>query len=280
MHQLTRAVVAMVAETASDKQVDIELALEARRPFVDGDQARMQQVLWNILRNAIKFTPAAGRIVVRSSNLDGEFILAFTDSGIGIAAEALPRIFSPFEQADSEVSRSYGGLGLGLAIARGLMAQHGGEIRASSDGRGSGSTFTISMPCDVSAEASEVALAATGAVPGGARKRVLLVEDNQDAAAVLAMCLEEYGYVVHHVSTCAEALDTARSAPFDAVLTDIGLPDGSGIDVGRALSPILRSFRCWPSAATAANRTARARPRRASPPTWSSPRTRRRSTPS
>lgn len=236
MHQLTQAVVAMVGETLQEKDIRLELALEARCPWVEADQARMQQVLWNIMRNAAKFTPQGGRIVVRTASGDGEFTLACTDSGIGIAAEALPRIFRPFEQADSEVARSYGGLGLGLAIAQGLMQQHGGGISASSDGRGMGSTFTISLPCAVGASQPASAPVVEQAPRDGGRKRVLLVEDNEDAAAALAMCLEEYGYVVHHVATCADALRTARSQAFDAVLTDLGLPDGSGIDVGRALS--------------------------------------------
>lgn len=235
MHQLTEAVVALVQETLQDKHIRLELRLEAACPYVDADQARMQQVLWNIMRNAGKFTPDGGRILVRTSSENAEFTLCCTDSGIGIAHEALERIFSPFEQADAEVARSYGGLGLGLAIAHGLMTQHGGRIRAGSDGQGSGSTFTITLPCTQApivpdAPPHEPARAAEDP------KRVLLVEDNEDAAVALAMCLEAYGYVVHHVSTCAEALRTARAGSFDAVLTDLGLPDGSGIDIGRELS--------------------------------------------
>lgn len=237
MHQLAEAVVGMVRESLAEKDIRLELRLEARYPWVDADQARMQQVLWNIVRNAGKFTPQGGRIELRTRNVDGTFLLSCTDSGIGIEAEALPRIFRPFEQADSEVSRSYGGLGLGLAIAQGLMHQHGGRIRASSDGRGSGSTFTISLPvAEGLPKLPELEAADAPAPADGGRKRVLLVEDNEDAAVALAMCLEEYGYVVHHVGTCADALRTARSQTFDAVLTDLGLPDGSGIDVGRALA--------------------------------------------
>jgi PAS domain S-box-containing protein len=236
MHQLARAVVAMVAETLEQKSIQLELQLDAPAPYVDADQARMQQVLWNIMRNAAKFTPNGGRIRIRTEDGDGEFVLACSDSGIGIAPEALPRIFSPFEQADAEVSRSYGGLGLGLAIAHGLMAQHGGEIRADSEGRGHGATFTIALPCAAGPQSQSTAPSQAIGAPASDRKRVLLVEDNEDAAVALAMCLEEYGYVVQHVATCAAALSTARSGRFDAVLTDLGLPDGSGIDVGRALS--------------------------------------------
>lgn len=236
MHQLARAVVAMVDETLRDKQIRLELALEAHDPFVDADQARMQQVLWNIIRNAIKFSPPGGRIRIATHSADGAFTLSCSDSGIGIAGEALPRIFRPFEQADAEVARSYGGLGLGLAIAHGLMAQHGGQIRASSAGRDQGATFTITLPCAAPAADDTIPPLQAQAPVNGDRKRVLLVEDNEDAAIALAMCLEEYGYVVEHVGTCADALRVARARTFDAVLTDLGLPDGSGIDVGRALA--------------------------------------------
>lgn len=236
MHQLTRAVVAMVQQTLDEKAIRLELELHSACPWVEADQARMQQVLWNIIRNAIKFTPREGRVLIRTSDDGREFVLSCTDSGIGIAPEALPRIFRPFEQADAEVSKSYGGLGLGLAIAHGLMQQHGGVIRASSDGRGCGSTFTISLPCAVVPAMPGAPTPQREVVPDSDRKRVLLVEDNEDAAAALAMCLEEYGYQVQHVATCADALRVGQSQEFDAVVTDLGLPDGSGIDVGRALS--------------------------------------------
>ena len=236
MHQLTRAVVAMVADDVQQKAIQLELELDARCPCVEADQARMQQVLWNIIRNAIKFTPPRGRILIRTDDDGRDFTLSCSDSGIGIAVEALPRIFSPFEQADAEVSKSYGGLGLGLAIAHGLMQQHGGEIRAASDGRGNGSTFTIRLPCALPAAVQAAARPQAQEAPASDRKRVLLVEDNEDAAAALAMCLEAYGYEVQHAATCAEALRMARAGSFDAVLTDLGLPDGSGIDIGRALS--------------------------------------------
>ncbi|MCD6077235.1 MAG: putative histidine kinase, atypical hybrid [Ramlibacter sp.] len=236
MHQLARAVVEMVGDALGEKAITLDLRLEASTATVEADQARMQQVLWNIIRNAIKFTPRSGRIVLRTASDDGSFALSCTDSGIGIAPEALPRIFNPFEQADAEVSHQYGGLGLGLAIAHGLMQQHGGGIRASSAGRDSGSTFTITLPLARSAAAEIAASRPQDAPVAAARNRLLLVEDNEDAAASLAMCLQAYGYDVHHVSTCADALATARSSAFDAVLTDLGLPDGSGIDVGKVLS--------------------------------------------
>lgn len=238
MHQLAEAVVAMVAETAREKDVRLLLRLAAPETCVEADQARMQQVLWNVVRNAIKFTPAGGTVELSSRTVDGQLELACRDSGIGIDPEALPRIFRPFEQADAEVSRSFGGLGLGLAIAHGLMQQHGGQIEAASEGRGHGARFTLRMPLAAPLEDAAPQPVAQ-ATPDGGRRRILLVEDNEDAAIALAMCLEEYGYVVHHAATCADALRAADAAAFDAVLTDLGLPDGSGLDIGRALSPRL-----------------------------------------
>lgn len=239
MHQLVRAVVEMVGDALQEKAVEVDLELGAAHPWVLADQARMHQVLWNVVRNAVKFSPRGARITIGTADRGGSFLLWCRDAGIGISAEALPRIFRPFEQADAEVARSFGGLGLGLAIAHGLVVQHGGRIEAQSAGRGAGTTFTITLPSAPAQEPLAPASATNGAAPAADRKRVLLVEDNEDAGLALAMCLEEYGYVVDHVTTCAAALRAAEESMYDAVLTDIGLPDGSGIDVGRALAPRL-----------------------------------------
>jgi CheY-like chemotaxis protein len=172
---------------------------------------------------------------VRTWQEDGQFVLEVADNGIGIDPEALPRIFSAFEQADREVSQRFGGLGLGLAIARGLVAEHRGELTASSAGRGHGATFTLRLRPQFPVAAAQAAGPDREATDRGGWK-LLLVEDNQDAAETVVMVLESYGYQVTHVSTCADAIRTAQRESFDIVLTDLGLPDGSGIDVGRALS--------------------------------------------
>ncbi|KQT13012.1 hybrid sensor histidine kinase/response regulator [Ramlibacter sp. Leaf400] len=236
MHNLVRVVLDMLDGQVKEKKLVPVLDLRAASALVMADEARMQQVLWNLLRNAIKFSPEGGRLEVRSRLEGSSFVLECTDHGIGIEPEALPRIFSAFEQADREVSHRFGGLGLGLAIARGLVAEHKGELTAHSEGRGLGATFRLKLRSHVPAETAD-----DGTLPGldeegGGGWRLLLVEDNQDAAETIVMCLETYGYQVTHASTCAEAVRTARQEPFDIVLTDLGLPDGSGIDVGRALS--------------------------------------------
>ncbi|WP_157271655.1 hybrid sensor histidine kinase/response regulator [Azohydromonas aeria] len=234
MHRLVHAVAEMLADDVAAKRLQLTLALDAPHGTVMADEARMQQVLWNVVRNAIKFTPEGGRIVLRTSAVDGGFTFTCTDDGIGIAPQALPHLFTAFRQADSDVPRRFGGLGLGLAIARGLVGEHGGSIDAASDGPGLGTTVTIRVPLSL-----EATLPADGAAPAARREddgtRLLLVEDNEDAAEAMRLSLEELGYRVTHVGTRADALEVAQSHRFDVVLTDLGLPDGSGIDVGREL---------------------------------------------
>ena len=275
LHHLVRAVVDMLEAQAQDKRLRIQLDLQAGRTTVLADEARMQQVLWNLLRNAIKFTPEAGRIEVRTRNDGPMLLLQVADSGIGIDQAALPRIFSAFEQADREVAQRFGGLGLGLAIARGLVAEHKGEISVASEGRGKGATFTVRLPTHAEAHSDAPRPASLESAPKERGWKLLLVEDNHDVAETIAMCLDAYGYQVTHVATCADAVRAAQEGGFEVVLTDLGLPDGSGIDVGRALSrrlPVvaLSGYGATPDLQRSAMRASRA--------TWSSRRRRRRST--
>ena len=237
MHHLVHAVVDMLAEQVRDGELTLVLDLQAQCPLVQADAARMQQVLWNLVRNAVKFTPPGGTINVRTRSDDRDFTLECSDTGIGIEPQALPRIFDAFEQADREVTRRFGGLGLGLAIARGLVAQHRGEINAASEGRNRGATFTLQLPICPAALARA---AGDAGLPGFGEDaeplHVLLVEDSVDAAETMKMLLEAYGWRVTHAPTCAAALALGRATRFDVVLTDLGLPDGSGIEVGRELS--------------------------------------------
>lgn len=257
MHPLLKHIVGMVQESLDDKGLTLHLALEATRPQVLGDEARLHQVVWNVLRNAVKFTPAGGSITLHTADEPGCFVLCCTDTGVGIAPEALPRIFGAFEQEGSADGHGAPGLGLGLAIADGLVQAHGGTLTAESDGRGLGARFTLRLPA-VDASGSPLAPVRDGEAdtptaradagpqahaeaqpdpaPVGAGHRVLLVEDNLDAADALRMALEPLGHVVLHAATCADALALAARERFDVVVSDLGLPDGSGIDIGRALA--------------------------------------------
>lgn len=242
MHHLVRVVLEMVDEQVRDKSIAITVDLAAADAWVDADAARMQQVLWNVVRNAIKFTPAGGSVVMRTASDGRRFVLSCTDSGIGIDGDALPRIFTAFEQADREVSRRYGGLGLGLAIARGLVLEHGGTLVARSDGRGTGATFELTLALAATSAATPVvetgdaARAASNDGDGARATRLLLVEDNLDAGASMALSLEAIGYRVVHVATSGAAREAARASAFDIVVTDLGLPDGNGFDLGRELA--------------------------------------------
>src|SRR5581483_8867240 len=184
MHHLVRVVLEMVVGQVRAKQLQVSLDLQAQHTIVEADEARIVQVLWNIVRNAVKFTPDGGRIAIRTQSEGGRFRLSCTDTGIGIDAAVVPRIFTAFEQADSEVSKRFGGLGLGLAIAKWLVAEHKGELTASSPGRGQGATFTLTLQ---STQSTPDALAQRARRDDATVKlenscHVLLVEDNEDSA--------------------------------------------------------------------------------------------------
>lgn len=237
VHRLVHDVLQMLEADIAKKALQIHTELQADRSTVDGDGARLQQVIWNLLRNAVKFTPEAGRIDVITHREGGTLVMQCRDTGIGISPDALPRIFKPFEQADAEVARQFGGLGLGLAIAHGLVERHAGHLGVHSDGRYRGATFILQLPllleaADAAASPAPSAQdATTAAAPTGVQ--LLLVEDNADAAEALGLSLQQLGYTVTHAHSRAEALDLIARHRYDAVLTDLGLPDGSGIEIGR-----------------------------------------------
>jgi PAS domain S-box-containing protein len=218
------------------KGLMLETTLGATSTLVFGDAARLQQIVWNLMKNAVKFTPAGGRIAVRMWNPDASTIaISVTDSGIGISAEALPRIFSAFEQADDSITRAFGGLGLGLAIASTLALKHGGTLTAQSDGRDTGARFTLTLPLVKAVAEDETSpLAAQDPDEIVRSLKVLLVEDNEYTSSAMAQVLEVLGHQVGVATTVAEALALARGEVFDLLVSDIGLPDGSGLEVARA----------------------------------------------
>jgi PAS domain S-box-containing protein len=218
------------------KGLTLDTRFEAGASLVLGDGARLQQIVWNLMKNAVKFTPADGRIEVRTWNPDASTIaVSVTDSGIGISAEALPRIFSAFEQADDSITRAFGGLGLGLAIASTLAQKHGGTLTAQSEGRDKGARFTLTLPLVKAQPESESSPRAT-VQPGDIVRAlgVLLVEDNEYTSSAMAEVLEVLGHKVSVATTVADALALAQNESFDLLVSDIGLPDGSGLDIARA----------------------------------------------
>jgi two-component system, chemotaxis family, CheB/CheR fusion protein len=223
--------VAICSEGVESRQLQIDFEPGAAVHHVWADSARLQQVYWNLLKNAVKFTPEGGRIEVRTSNPEpGKIQVLVIDPGIGIAAEELPRLFNAFEQGSSTITRTFGGLGLGLAICKALVDQHGGTLTGVSAGRGLGATFAVTLDTVPSSETLEPA----GASPGSAEPislRLLLVEDNEPTLEVMTALLELAGHDVKPAPDVRTARRLAESHPFDLVVSDLGLPDGNGFDL-------------------------------------------------
>lgn len=201
--------------------------------WIDADPSRLQQVFWNLLKNAVKFTPHGGCVGIRCRPNETHVSIEVNDSGIGIEPEALPRVFDAFEQAERSITRQFGGLGLGLAISKALVEMHGGEISAESRGRNKGATFKVLLPLSVPTEkATTVAeTAGTSVRP----LRILLVEDHGVTAQMIKMVLKERGHSVEVAGDVATAVELAGRQSFDLLLSDLGLPDGSGHDLIREL---------------------------------------------
>jgi PAS domain S-box-containing protein len=235
VHALLEHSVAICCEGVEEGVVAIDLEPGAAEHHVWADSARLQQVFWNLLKNAVKFTPAGGRIRVVTRNPEpGRIEVAVIDPGIGIAPEDLPRLFNAFEQGDPQITRTFGGLGLGLAICKALVDQHDGTLTGLSPGRGQGATFTLGLATVAAPEAAELAGAA--AKPAEAASlRLLLVEDNEPTLEVMAALLELAGHDVKPAPDVRTARRLAESHTFDLVVSDLGLPDGNGFDLMREL---------------------------------------------
>ncbi|HEY4542593.1 MAG TPA: hybrid sensor histidine kinase/response regulator, partial [Noviherbaspirillum sp.] len=213
----------------------LAITIEPAPAWVLGDDKRLVQVLTNLIHNAAKYTPEGGRIRVEMQARDEEVALVVTDNGIGILPELQPRIFDAFTQAERTPDRSQGGLGLGLALVKSLVEFHGGRVDCFSAGAGQGSRFTVCLPRIAAPLATEAVAAA--ATQGAALQplRVMVVDDNVDAAAMLALLLETAGHVVlveHHAVAALER--AAREKP-DVCFLDIGLPGMDGLELARRL---------------------------------------------
>ena len=232
-------------EEVGGKELKLESDLGATASFVEADPARLQQVFWNLLNNAIKFTPSGGRIVVRTRNEGGALAVEVSDTGVGIDAESLPKIFDAFEQGAESITRRFGGLGLGLTICKGLVDAMGGRISADSPGRDRGATFRVELqpvaqPATQSPEADGADGAADREVGSAARDgaeplHILVVDDHVDTSKVMARLLSRNGYHVRTAGTLRAAVDAVGAGPVDLVISDLGLPDGSGHDLMRSL---------------------------------------------
>lgn len=238
-HSLIAHAIEIVRPDALAKDIKITCELSAEHSEISADGARFEQVVWNLLRNAVKFTPAAGRIIVRTTNEcaqpDQECLhLEVRDTGRGIDASALETIFQPFDQGSLPGGHHFGGVGLGLAIARAVVAAHGGSIKAESAGKDAGATFVAEFPArspqrgirnsrpplpDPVTAKSEVTL------------RLLVVEDHASTLQLMVMLLRKRGHEVVPATTVADALAAAEKQVFDLVISDLGLPDGTGLEL-------------------------------------------------
>ncbi len=303
-HLVMRRAVEVCQVELNAKSIQLRLEPLSDRPIVPVDAARLQQVLWNLLKNAIKFTPAGGMVTLRSTNAAGRLVLEVADTGIGIEPAAVNRIFNAFEQGERSVTQRFGGLGLGLTISKNLVEAHGGTLTAYSEGKDQGSVFIVDLPLAgvaVPAGAAPAGIAPagtapawaapTGAVPAGAGpagtapawaapagavfagvvsagaappgvapagiapavplpasavqpqrtdrktrgRRILLVEDHPDSLKMMTKMLTMCGHDVVAADTVAAAVAAAGRQTFDLLLSDLGLPDGNGLDLMRRL---------------------------------------------
>jgi signal transduction histidine kinase len=237
-HLAISNVVEICRAEADSRRLRMHLNLRANTRYIAADSAKFQQIIWNLLKNAIKFTPETGEIAISSSNPSPAVLtISVRDTGIGMESEVIQRIFDPFEQGNRSFERRFGGLGLGLAISKSLAQAHGGTLTAQSEGRDRGSTFVLSMqttspakglgsPARESDETSRQGL------------RILLVDDHQDTCAALEKLLVRRGHLVAATHNVRSAMEAAARNRFDLLISDIALPDGSGIELMRQLQAI------------------------------------------
>lgn len=236
------AAVDVIMPSAHAKHIAVRTNLDVRTPSVLGDQDRLQQVIWNLLSNALKFTEPGGTIGVRLA-LNGRFVrIVVTDTGSGIIPEFLPHVFERFRQADASSSRRHGGLGVGLALVHDLIELHGGSVHAHSDGEGKGATFSIDLPTVPSQEidgTTETEGLHQKSMESLAHVRVLLIDDENDARDLSQAVLEQCGAIVKSASSGAEALTMLRAATADAlphvIVSDLGMPTEDGYQLIRRI---------------------------------------------
>src|ERR1044071_6472338 len=237
---LIQAVVDDVRPAADARSINLEAAFDSDVGPISGDPDRLQQIVWNLLANAIKFTPKGGDVQVRLERNDSHALITVSDSGQGIASELLPHVFERFRQADSSNTRSNGGLGLGLSIVRQLVELHRGTVTAESSGENAGATFSVMLPLP---SPHEVPNAAEKTDPKNERNsltitqhslnglRVLVVDDERDTRELVAALLTTCGAELVSVSSATEALHQMERQRFDLLISDIGMPEMNGYEL-------------------------------------------------
>ena len=254
-----RAAIESAQPAADAKGVRVESILDARRGIVSGDAGRLQQVVWNLLSNAIKFTPKGGKVQVLLERVDSHIEISVSDTGIGIPAEFLPQLFARFSQRDSTAARSYGGLGLGLAISKQLVELHGGSIHAKSPGEGQGATFIVRLPLVLVEDKGTPREAITDeagdeapVLPELHGTRVLVVDDETDARELVRRVLESRGAHVTTLASAEDALAFLETSTPDVLISDIGMPGVDGYQMMRTIRASERKGQRLPALALTA----------------------------
>jgi signal transduction histidine kinase/ActR/RegA family two-component response regulator len=229
VHDVLDSVLELFRSEIQVKQQDVHVDKRATHHYVLADRARLQQMLWNLIRNAAKFTPDGGHIYVRTSDERMQVQISVEDTGIGIEPDQIGKLFNAFEQGSQNMTRQFGGLGLGLAITKALTDVHGGTVSAHSPGPHCGATFTITMPTAAAPLGTQPAAAPDEVHPAGLLT-ILLIEDHVDTAEVMAQLIRGLGHDVTVVGRVDDALATTQAQSFDLIVSDVGLPDGTGLD--------------------------------------------------
>ena len=238
-HVAVGNVVEICRGEARSKRLRVQLNLQAKSHYAAADAAKFQQIVWNLLKNAIKFTPEDGEIAISSSNPSPDVLtISLRDTGIGMEPEVMQRIFDPFEQGNRSFEHRVGGLGLGLAISKSLAQAHGGTLSVESDGRDRGSTFIFSLPTVSPAEAATVITRVSSRQRSQQALKILLVDDHQDTCSALQKLLARRGHLVAVKHDVRSAMEAAVRNKFDVLISDIALPDGTGIDLMMQLHAI------------------------------------------
>ncbi|MEP1080284.1 ATP-binding protein [Leptolyngbya sp. PL-A3] len=239
MTKTVEAALETVRLSAETKGIQIETHLDVGVGQVNGDANRLQQVVWNLLSNAVKFTPSGGRVEVRLERLGDYAQIQIRDTGQGISPDFLPYVFEYFRQADSSMTRRFGGLGLGLAIVRHLVELHGGTVKAESPGSGMGATLTVQLPLKVSLQTFDSKILPTQKSRSLSGLCVLIVDDEADMRELIRFILEEQGATVRVAASATEALQQFMKSAPDVLISDVGMPEMDGYALMRQIRALL-----------------------------------------
>jgi signal transduction histidine kinase len=239
IHQILQRAYEICLNEIEAKDLEVNFALRAVHTYVEGDPARLQQVFWNLIKNSVKFTPGKGRITIETLNPEPDKIqIRVIDTGIGIESETIGKIFDAFEQGQSDITRRFGGLGLGLTISKTLIDAHGGHIRVQSSGKNQGATFTVELnivesPIERDGHGEDRPADRKPDATVASHRRVLLVDDHYDTCLGMKRMLERRGYQITVAHSAEQAVEKVNTQEFDLLISDIGLPDRSGYDLMR-----------------------------------------------